>query len=56
VKFKKGYSQCLFDLKFKKGEFEIPRLNLYGTTKSFLRNLVALEQCFSFILVVCLLC
>jgi hypothetical protein len=45
VEFKEGSSQCFFDLKFEKGELKIPCLNLYASTESLLRNLVALEQC-----------
>jgi hypothetical protein len=45
VKFKVGLSECLFDLKFTNGVLEIPCFRVYRNTDSFVRNLMALEQC-----------
>ncbi|XP_062176400.1 UPF0481 protein At3g47200-like [Alnus glutinosa] len=44
VKFKVGSNKCLFDLKFTNGVLEIPHLELYNSSESLFRNLVALEQ------------
>jgi hypothetical protein len=44
VKFKKGTSECLLDLKFTNGVLEIPCLKLHNYSKHIFRNLMALEQ------------
>ncbi|XP_048133591.1 UPF0481 protein At3g47200-like [Rhodamnia argentea] len=46
VKLKRGTSQRLFDIKFKKGKLEIPRLKFYYSTESCFRNIIAFEQCY----------
>ncbi|KAL6215133.1 hypothetical protein ACLB2K_014564 [Fragaria x ananassa] len=46
VQFKVGHSSnSLFDIKFKGGILEIPKLRVLGSTETILRNLVAFEQC-----------
>jgi hypothetical protein len=45
VKFKVGSSKCLFDLKITNEVLEIPCFRVYRNTDSFVRNLMALEQC-----------
>lgn len=45
VKFKLGSSKNLFDIKFKNGILEIPRLEIVGATELLFRNLLAFEQC-----------
>ncbi|XP_059446596.1 putative UPF0481 protein At3g02645 [Corylus avellana] len=48
VKFKVSSSKCLFDLKFTNGVLKIPSFKIYRDTESYVRNLVALEQCHYF--------
>uniref|UniRef100_A0A7N0TZP5 Uncharacterized protein n=1 Tax=Kalanchoe fedtschenkoi TaxID=63787 RepID=A0A7N0TZP5_KALFE len=47
VKFKVSKSKCLLDIKFRKedGVVEMPLLRIEDSSESFLRNLVAFEQC-----------
>ncbi|KAH0988816.1 hypothetical protein GBA52_000299 [Prunus armeniaca] len=45
VKFKLRSSRNLFDIKFKDGILEIPKLNIDDHTELTLRNLIAFEQC-----------
>ncbi|KAA8525424.1 hypothetical protein F0562_007273 [Nyssa sinensis] len=45
VKFKVGSSKCLLDIKFSKGELEIPCFIIEDTTIPYIRNLMALELC-----------
>ncbi|KAL3745394.1 hypothetical protein ACJRO7_014493 [Eucalyptus globulus] len=44
VELKRGKSNRLFDIGFKNGVLEIPRLHLYHTTESYFWNLIAFEQ------------
>lgn len=43
-KFKASSSKCILDTRYKKGELEIPKLRVDGTTKTFFRNLAAFER------------
>ncbi|RXH72450.1 hypothetical protein DVH24_012134 [Malus domestica] len=45
VKFKARSGKNLFDICFKDGILEIPKLNIYDNTELVLRNLIAFEQC-----------
>ncbi|KAM7465064.1 hypothetical protein LguiB_012626 [Lonicera macranthoides] len=45
IKFEKGNGSNLFNIKFKEGVLQIPLLTITDTTESFLRNLIAYEQC-----------
>ncbi|KAM5574680.1 UPF0481 protein [Rosa sericea] len=45
VKFKIGSTKNLFDIRFKDGILEIPKLVISDSTELVLRNLIALEQC-----------
>ncbi|KAF2300969.1 hypothetical protein GH714_018714 [Hevea brasiliensis] len=46
VKFKVSQSECLLDIKFTAdGTLEMPCFKLYDFTESYIRNLMALEQC-----------
>jgi hypothetical protein len=45
VKLKEGSSKLLFNIKFKNGELEIPKLKFNDKTESLFRNLMAMEQC-----------
>ncbi|XP_025012108.2 UPF0481 protein At3g47200 [Ricinus communis] len=45
VNFKVSMRRCLLDIKFTNLELEIPCINLYESTESCIRNLMALEQC-----------
>ncbi|XP_042487360.1 UPF0481 protein At3g47200-like [Macadamia integrifolia] len=44
INFKASRNYNLFDIKFSKGEFEIPTLRVDDYTVSFFRNLIAYEQ------------
>jgi hypothetical protein len=45
VKFEVVSNKCLFDLNFTNGVLKIPCVELFNSTESHFRNLVALEQC-----------
>ncbi|PON67192.1 hypothetical protein TorRG33x02_265600 [Trema orientale] len=45
VKFKKRKTDRFWDVRFKNGILEIPRLLIHDGTKSLFLNLIALEQC-----------
>uniref|UniRef100_A0A7N0RIX4 Uncharacterized protein n=1 Tax=Kalanchoe fedtschenkoi TaxID=63787 RepID=A0A7N0RIX4_KALFE len=47
VKFQVSESKCLLDIKFRKedGALEMPLIRIEDSSESFLRNLVAFEQC-----------
>ncbi|KAJ8751741.1 hypothetical protein K2173_025918 [Erythroxylum novogranatense] len=45
VKFKVSSSKCALELEFNNEVLEIPRFEIYDRTESFLRNLMAFEQC-----------
>ncbi|KAB1214775.1 hypothetical protein CJ030_MR5G017518 [Morella rubra] len=45
IDFKERKTACFWDIKFKKGTLEIPRLLIQDGTKSLLLNLIAFEQC-----------
>ncbi|XP_061988931.1 UPF0481 protein At3g47200-like [Rosa rugosa] len=45
VKFKFGSTKNLFDIRFKDGILEIPKLVIWDETELVLRNLIAFEQC-----------
>ncbi|KAG7968320.1 hypothetical protein I3843_08G148900, partial [Carya illinoinensis] len=45
VKFKVISSKCFLDLKFTNKTLEIPCMNLYNTTETTYRNIIAFEQC-----------
>ncbi|XP_040999515.1 UPF0481 protein At3g47200-like [Juglans microcarpa x Juglans regia] len=45
VKFKVSSSKCLLDLKFTNGTLEIPCMNMYNSTETTYRNIIAFEQC-----------
>ncbi|KAJ7960614.1 hypothetical protein O6P43_021032 [Quillaja saponaria] len=46
LKFKVASSKCLLDLKFSNKVLEIPQFEVYNSTETLFRNLVALEQCY----------
>ncbi|TQE09156.1 hypothetical protein C1H46_005091 [Malus baccata] len=45
IKFKKRKTDMFWDVKFKNGILEIPRLLIHDGTKSLFLNLIAFEQC-----------
>ncbi|XP_043705276.1 UPF0481 protein At3g47200-like [Telopea speciosissima] len=45
IMIKKSVQDILLDLKFARGELQIPPLKIYDYSDLILRNLVALEQC-----------
>ncbi|KAK7816018.1 upf0481 protein [Quercus suber] len=45
LKFRKGLSNCLFDINFKKGVLKMPLITLDNSSETLYRNLLALEQC-----------
>lgn len=45
VKFKRGQSRPMLDVRFRKGVLELPHLLIHETTESLFRNLIAFEQC-----------
>lgn len=45
VKFKMSSSKCLLDIRFTKGELEIPKVKVEDDSESFFRNLLAFEVC-----------
>ncbi|KAL3506487.1 hypothetical protein ACH5RR_031869 [Cinchona calisaya] len=45
VKFRRRAEKCLFEVRFEKGELEIPQLTINDFTETFFRNLIAYEQC-----------
>jgi hypothetical protein len=45
VKFKKGTPDDILNIKFRKGEIEIPPIKIQGNSESLFRNLIAYEQC-----------
>ncbi|XP_030950185.1 UPF0481 protein At3g47200-like [Quercus lobata] len=45
LKFRKGLSNCLFDINFKKGVLKMPPITLDNSSETLYRNLLALEQC-----------
>uniref|UniRef100_A0A2N9H0G5 Uncharacterized protein n=1 Tax=Fagus sylvatica TaxID=28930 RepID=A0A2N9H0G5_FAGSY len=45
VKFKKGTPDDILNIKFRKGEIEIPPIKIQGNSESLFQNLIAYEQC-----------
>ncbi|KAF8020383.1 hypothetical protein BT93_G0937 [Corymbia citriodora subsp. variegata] len=46
VKLRRGESQCLFDIEFRKGVLKIPCLILDDLMESYFLNIMAFEQCY----------
>ena len=46
VKFEVGPNKCVLDLSFKEGVLKIPLLDFQDDTEAYVRNIMALEQCY----------
>ncbi|KAF5740466.1 hypothetical protein HS088_TW11G00535 [Tripterygium wilfordii] len=47
IKFEKGKSECILDIKFKNGILEVPSILIQEITEDVFRNLISFEQCYS---------
>lgn len=45
LKFKASSEKCLLELQYEKGVLEMPCFEVYNRTETFIRNVMALEQC-----------
>ncbi|KAB9160682.1 hypothetical protein FH972_026985 [Carpinus fangiana] len=45
IKFKRGTSECILDIKFIDGVLEIPPIVIHDITETVFRNLISYEQC-----------